>query len=266
LIELENPLQHIYILVVEQVGVGAVLVPWIKGMEPDHVQSRERESAVVALAHLVHVFVMTPAHDHIFQTTTWLVDSILGVVTRVGVVGIVLEAVVKYVGLMEAASNGEGVTNSGPLGFTKLRKEHELAKIVDKPSQDEPVPLFSRVGPAYSLGRLEQVVDLRSISIGVRVVNNAVKELSGFPYAQLYASTQGAVLVPLSYGILIGLVGVLVAVCVLYPLCNVAIHIVTEYSLGFHSSDLFLSKINLGGQDRRYNRHDDTKLEARRSR
>jgi len=213
LVEFKYPLQHIYVLVVHQVRIGAMLMPWVKGMESYHIQCRQWKGAIVSLADLVHVLVVSPAHHELIQTASRLVDAVVSVVARVFEIRIVLEGLREDNRVTEAASQREGITNCSPLRLAELREKEELPKVMDEASQVKPVP-FLLIGVSFAdgLSSLKAVVNLGKTNIRITLIHDVVQQLSCFPNPKLQTSAQSFILFPLSNSKIIGLFGVLLQV------------------------------------------------------
>ncbi len=168
-----QPGQVLQVLVVHQVPVGAFAVDGVEGVVADHVEGGERQ---VFLDHVIQVLVVAPGHVHAIESAALVVDAAGGGVQRVRGIGVGGEEPVEHDALVEGAAHGVGIADDGPLGLAE--EAEDLAEVVDQPREDEPVRMAV---PADRLGRLQQVLELGQLGVGVGVVHQLVQVLDGLP-------------------------------------------------------------------------------------
>ena len=76
-----------------------------------------------------------------------------------------------------AAADREGVADDGPLRLAE--QAQDLAEVVDQAGDDEPA---RPVGGADRLGRLQRMLDLREVDVGIAVVDQRVQVLQRLPH------------------------------------------------------------------------------------
>ena len=87
-------------------------------------------------------------------------------------VGVVHEELAVHDLRRPAAADREGVADDGPLRLAE--QAQDLAEVVDQAGDDEPA---RPVGGADRLGRLQRVLDLGEVDVGIAVVDQRVQEL-----------------------------------------------------------------------------------------
>ena len=177
LVELLHPAQHLLILVVAQVLVGAASVPRVEGVEANDVERLLGEAVDVGLEDAVQVLVVAPRHQHLVQAAVLLVDAQprvqLGVL-HVRVLGEALHA--EHDAGVRSAADWEGVPDHAPLGLSP--QGHQLPRVVHKPGHLQ--PLLVRVVLADALRRLEGVEGVGQVDVRVALVHQVVQLLQGF--------------------------------------------------------------------------------------
>jgi hypothetical protein len=203
LVELEDPIHHGAVLVIAEVVVCAVLVPWIERVEAEHV---ERFVAEVGFHDFSDVAVVAEGHVDVLETAVGLVNAGFGLVLGDIAIGIIGEVLGEDDVGRPGASDGEGVADDAPLGFA-IQAE-AFAEVVEKADEDHP----ARMAVATDRFRcLEKVLDLGEVGIGVAVVDEGVEEFGGLPDG-LLALLEGEVLLLFAEDVVDGLVLVVEAV------------------------------------------------------
>ncbi len=81
-VEGANGLQHLLVVIVHELAVGALLMPGVEGVVADHGQGLERQSGLV-LDDVVEVLVVAPGQQNVVQTAARGIDTVLGAVDRI---------------------------------------------------------------------------------------------------------------------------------------------------------------------------------------
>ena len=119
LVELQNPREHLGVLLVLPPLVLLLLVPRVETVEADHVEALLGDRAPVSHKNIVPVLVMSIRHGHVREAAARLVHSVHRGVDRVVPVRIFLQKFGKCDLFRELASERKGVTNNSPLALTE---------------------------------------------------------------------------------------------------------------------------------------------------
>lgn len=213
-----DSLQHLVVLLIHELMVSTSAVPWVEGVVTDDGESLLGQRRLV-LDDVVQILIVTPREHHVVKTTARAVDSELGAVDLVVVIGILLEGLGTVDdSVVESKADGEGVADNVPLALS-IEEEEQLSQIMDQTGQLHPSGLAIA---SDSLCRLEQVVNLRERGVGVRLVDQGVQPLHSFPDAHLRASL-GVELVASLEVVGDSLLGVLLLVEVLHAVTGVLV-------------------------------------------
>ena len=203
-------------MVIHQLVVRPGVVPGVERVVTDHRQ-RLRGQDRLLLADMVEVLIVAPGEHDVVQPTARRVDTVLGAVDLVVVVRVILEGLGAVDDtVVEAQTNGEGITHNIPLA-TGIEEVQQLAQVVEEPRQLHPARLAVA---ADGLCGLQEVVDLREAGVRVRLVDEGVELLHGFPDGHLGAGLGVEVVAGLEV-VGHGLLGVLLLVEVLDPVTGV---------------------------------------------
>jgi len=121
---------------------------------------------------------MAVVHQNVAEAAVGLIDTELGGITRILNVWVVFKEVRIHDELGEGAADRVLVANSRPLRLVegRIRVAKDLAKIVQKAGQMEPIVLRIRVQPTTGFGSLIRVNILRLVSVGVALVHGPSRE------------------------------------------------------------------------------------------
>ena len=129
---------------------------------------------------VVEVFVVSPGQVDIVEPAVGLVDAAWGLVFGDLRVGVLVEELGEDDLVGEAAADGEGVADDGPL---RLAEEAEdLAEVVDEPGEDRTSAGGRRGG---SPRRSASGARSARVGVGVAVVDEGVEELHRLPDAHV---------------------------------------------------------------------------------
>lgn len=164
-------------MIIHQLMVSTSRMPRVERVVADHGEGFRRESRLV-LDDVVEVLIMSPGEHDIIQTAVRAVDAELRAVDLVPVVRVILKGLGAVDNaVVKGTAHGEGIADNIPLA-TGVEEEEQFAEIVDQARELHPARLA--VTPD-GLGGLEEVVDLREGSVRVRLVDERVEFLHGFP-------------------------------------------------------------------------------------
>src|SRR5215207_10042554 len=104
-------------------------MPGIKAVIAQHVETLDRQ---VVFAHIVNIFVVSPGDADRVQSAPFLVNTVVGLKTRVSAVRIFGKELLENNRFGILAAGWEGVSHHGPLRLAPDAKD--LPEIVDKPS------------------------------------------------------------------------------------------------------------------------------------
>ena len=203
-------------MVIHQLVVRPGVVPGVKRVVTDHSQRLGRQDGLL-LADVVEVLIVAPGEHDVVQATARRVDTVLGAVDLVVVVRVILEGLGAVDDtVVESQSDGEGITHDIPLA-AGTEEVQQLAQVVDETGQLHPARLAIA---ADGLCGLQEVLDLRKTGVRVRLVDEGVELLHGFPDGHLGAGLGVEVVAGLEV-VGHGLLGVLLLVEVLDPVTGV---------------------------------------------
>lgn len=172
-------LEHVPVLVAHELAVGALAVPGVEGVVADHGEGLLGQGGLVA-DDVVEVLVVAPAEHDVVEAASLGVDAELGAVHGVSRVRVGGKRLGEDDALVKGAADGEGVADNVPLALRLevFKEDHELAQVVDEAGDLHPARLAVA---ADGLGRLQEVLNLGERRVRVRLVDERVELLHGFP-------------------------------------------------------------------------------------
>jgi hypothetical protein len=236
-------LEHLLIMAVHELTVGAFGVPWVEGVVAYHGE-RLRWQRALLLGDVVEILVVSPAQHDVVEAAAGGIDAVLGAVDLVIVVSIGFEGLVAVDDLVvKGAADWEGVADDVPLALG-VEEVQQLAKVVYQARELHPA-WFSIF--AHRLGSLQEMLDLGERGVRVGLVDEGVELLHGFPDRHLRASL-GSKFIARSEVVGNGLLGVLFEVEVLD--FGLGVFVLTELGLVFFAVEfgLFVDFFRLGRQ------------------
>jgi hypothetical protein len=151
-IELLDPGKHLAVPFVGKVPVGVFSVPGIEGVVTDHVEGGFGE---IIFDHVIEVFVVSPAHEHIVESAFLLVDPGLRLILGNLLIRVLVEEFREDDGIGIGASDGKSIADDSPLWFAV--EAEDFTEVVDEAGEDE--PSWVSIG-ADLLGGLDEVLEL----------------------------------------------------------------------------------------------------------
>ena len=162
-------------MIVTQPVILPFAMPGVEGVETDHVEGGLRQIVFHAV---VEIFIVPPGEVHIPQTAALLIHTTPRLEAGIGHVGILAEELGVDDPLAVATADRKRVAHHRPLRLAK-QTEH-LAEVVQEACQHKPVGMSRRPD---RLGRLQEVVDLREIDVGVGVIHQRVEVFQRLKHA-----------------------------------------------------------------------------------
>jgi hypothetical protein len=159
---------------VGEARVGALAVPGVEGVVAD---DRERGIGEVGEQHAVEVLVVAEGEQQRVEAAARLVEAV-GAPVRGDARRVRLEELGVDDARVEGAAHRKGVADHGPLRLAEAA-EH-LAEVVHEAGEHEPA---RSARGAQRFGRLERVVELRELEIGVGLVDQLRERGEGAEHA-----------------------------------------------------------------------------------
>jgi hypothetical protein len=170
-----DPFQALVVLRLEKVRVGSLVVHGIGRVVTDHVETLTRDGSLIRHQHAVQVLVVAPSKAEVVEAALGFVHAISRAVQGVDHIGVELVESRKHHSIVRnLTADDKGITTQCPLlalggvsvltVFSTSPKKHDLAHIMEKASELEPVRMSSSANPFSSL---KQVKFIRKLQVGI---------------------------------------------------------------------------------------------------
>lgn len=157
-IEFANELEHLFVVLVHEVAIGAVAMGRIKRVVAQHVL---RFLGNIVARDLINVLVVAERKMNFIEAAIRFVDAIFGLILRNFAVGVGGEEFGENDVRRISAADRERIAHDGPLRLPVKAKN--FSEIMQKTGEDKParITIF-----ANCFGSLQQVLDLGEIGVG----------------------------------------------------------------------------------------------------